>query len=92
MAIPALAAVPRLVSWDTGEMPLPVGVVVMAAHAGDPEAKVQDCVTAQQPPPMLEGQPIWLVVQPGGSWETMVMAVLVVLVQKHWLLLAQVWP
>lgn len=92
-AIPALAAVfSPPPPWVTGVRPETDGVTRTSTHAGPDPAKVQDCVTPQHPPPMLLGQAIWAVVQPGGNWDTKVALVADVLVQRHWELLAQVWP
>ena len=54
----------------TSDTPLTVGVVTRSAQCAVPLTRVQLCVTAQQPPPRLEAQLIWLVVQPVGTCET----------------------
>lgn len=95
--IPALAAgpipPPPLSSCGTAATPLAVGATVNSAQCGPLPTNVQLCVTAQQPPPRLLGQAIWLVVQPAGIWDTSDGAAEVgLLVQMHWPALAHVWP
>lgn len=83
---------PRLFC-GTAATPLAVGETVKAAQCGPLPTNVQLCVTAQQPPPRLLGQAIWLVVHPAGIWDTSDgIEDVGLLVQMHWLALAHVWP
>ena len=96
--IPALAPVssPSSLFCGTAATPEAVGATTVdAAQRGPlPPTKVQLWVAAQHPPPRLLGHAIWLVVHPAGIGDTSDVAdeIVGLLVQRHWPVLAQVWP
>ncbi len=89
--MPAFAPVLRSL-FCTATTPLCVGMMVAGAHLGDPDTAVQKSVSGQQPPPRVEGQAIWLVVQPAGSWVTMAFTLEEGVLVLRQTLVPQAWP